>query len=345
LTPGRVPADSDSVAGDRYSIVATLGPATDSDELIRRLRAAGADAFRLNTSHLDLQAVEKWLARLTRLWPSPDAEVPIVLDLQGSKWRLGSFPPFRLREGAIVELVQAPESTVADELPVPHEDFFAAAPDSSSELRLDDARCLLQVEACEANRLRARVIRGGVIKQRKGVTFERSAFRHESLGNKDRTIIEAVIERALPPGSYPRRIALSYVRDATEMRTYRRLLGPSAYLIAKLERDTAVQEAGGIASFADELWLCRGDLGAELGLRRMAEVLHDFSLSVPDLPVPVLLAGQVFGHMTGSPDPTRAEICALYESLRQGYRGVVLSDETAIGCYPVESCQAAATFL
>lgn len=329
------------VSGDRYSIVATLGPATDSDELIRGLRAAGADAFRLNTSHLSLQDVEKRLERLYRLWPPRDGGLTVVLDLQGSKWRLGRFPSFRLREGMLVELLRAPASTAAGELPVPHEDFFAAAPNSSAELLLDDARCLLQVEACEADRIRARVVRGGVIEQRKGITFGRSAFRHESLGSRDR----AIIERALAPGPSQPRIALSYVRDATEMRTYRRLIGPSAYLIAKLERETAVEEAADIAAWADELWLCRGDLGAEMGLRRMAEVLHDFSLSLAGLTVPVLLAGQVFEHMTRSPDPTRAEICALYEALRQGYRGVVLSDETAVGSYPVESCRAAAMFL
>ncbi|MBN1834350.1 MAG: hypothetical protein JW820_00800 [Spirochaetales bacterium] len=316
-----------------YSIVVTLGPATDSDELVAGLLEAGADALRLNGSHLGPQALARWLTRL-------GGAAPVVLDLQGSKWRLGEFPPFALAAGDTVELVEGAVSEEAGRLPVPHPDFFAAAPQSSPELRLDDARCLLQVEDCAPDRLRARVVRGGTIRSRKGITFSRSAFRRESLAERDLELVR-VAERSGGPGV---RLAVSYVRDAAEMTTYRRLLGPSAYLIAKIERATAVGEAAGIAETADELWLCRGDLGAEMGARGMAEAVHRFSSALSDLPVPALLAGQVFEHMTRNPSPTRSEVCFLYEALLGGFRGVVLSDETAVGDFPLESCRAAAMF-
>lgn len=141
------------------------------------------------------------------------------------------------------------------------------------------------------------------------------------------------------------RYALSYVKDAAEMANYRRVLGESSHLIAKLERATALEDADGIAKMADELWLCRGDLGAEMGSRAMAEAVHAFSKKVASLPVPVLLAGQVLEHMTESLPPTRSELCYLYDALKAGFRGVVLSDETAIGRYPVEACRTAALFL
>jgi pyruvate kinase len=345
------------VKRQRYSIVATLGPASDSDELIGELRSAGASAFRLNTSHLTPEEVEQWLLRLSRLEPAGRAPAPVVLDLQGSKWRLGAFPGFVLQDGAVVELVQAAASEQTDVLPVPHEDFFAAAPHSSPELLLNDARCLLRVDSCEAARLRARVIRGGAIAPRKGITFRHSAFRRESLAERDRALIARIglgdrgaeasgsPQARNPAQPAPLRIAISYVRDAAEMQAYRRLFGPSIYLIAKLERETAVEEAEAIAEHADELWLCRGDLGAEMGLQRMAEAAYRFSRKVSRTPVPVLLAGQVLEHMTGCPEPTRAEVCALYSALREGYRGVVLSDETAVGSYPLASCRAAASFL
>ncbi len=99
-----------------------------------------------------------------------------------------------------------------------------------------------------------------------------------------------------------------------------------------------------IAAVADELWLCRGDLGAELGLRPMAEAVQRFSDSIGDLPIPALLAGQVLEHMVEHPAPTRSEVCDLYEALLKGYRGFVLSDEAAIGRYPIESCRIAALF-
>jgi pyruvate kinase len=115
-------------------------------------------------------------------------------------------------------------------------------------------------------------------------------------------------------------------------------------LIAKLERPDAVARASAIARSADELWLCRGDLGAEMGLRDMARAAHELSKDVPSLSVPVMLAGQVLEHMTDHESPTRSEVCSLYDALHAGYCGVVLSDETAIGRFPVESCRAAALF-
>ena len=99
-----------------------------------------------------------------------------------------------------------------------------------------------------------------------------------------------------------------------------------------------------IAAVANELWVCRGDLGAELGLREMAVAVQRFTQMLGDLSVPVLMAGQVLEHMTQQPTPTRSEVCYLYDTLLAGYRGVVLSDEAAIGRYPVASCRAAAMF-
>jgi pyruvate kinase len=157
------------------------------------------------------------------------------------------------------------------------------------------------------------------------------------LSDKDRAILDRT--RHLPFVRY----AISYIRDAVEMRKYRAHLG-GAYLIAKVERQPAVADALPIAMIADELWLCRGDLGAEIGLRSMAETVQRFSNTIGDLPIPVLLAGQVLEHMAEHPTPTRSEVSYLYEALRTGYRGFVLSDEAAIGRYPIESCRIAALF-
>jgi pyruvate kinase len=122
------------------------------------------------------------------------------------------------------------------------------------------------------------------------------------------------------------------------------LTGQPAYLIAKLEREPAVAQAAAIAAHADALWLCRGDLGAEMGLAPMAAAVRRFSAGAGDYAVPVIMAGQVLEHMTGEPTPTRSEVCYLYDTLQSGYSGFVLSDETATGRYPVESVQAAAMF-
>ena len=263
---------------------------------------------------------------------------PLVLDLQGSKWRLGEFTARVLAPGQHIELVYAPSSDRANTLPVPHADFFQAAPVSSDEIVLNDAKIRLVREAFGLESLRTRVLIGGEISARKGITFTASNYRQEELNDKDRAILDRT--RHLPFV----RFAISYIRDALEMRKYRAHFGDAAHLIAKVERQPAIDDARQIAAIADEIWLCRGDLGAELGLRSMAEAALRFSNSIGDLPVPVLLAGQVLEHMTEHPAPTRSEVCTLYEALLKGYRGFVLSDEAAIGRYPIESCRSAALF-
>ena len=321
-----------------YQIVATLGPRSDTEATWQAMLAAGATAFRLNTSHLDLPQLHVWIDRISAFLTARDPRPPLILDLQGSKWRLGQFPPCELTPGRRVALVCAGSADRPDMLPVPHPDFFRAASVSSGEIVLNDAKVRLVLESRDADSLSARVTVGGAISPRKGITYSASAYRQESLTEMDRTILTHT--QHFPSIRY----ALSYVKDAAEMANYRAQAGRSASLIAKLERQSAVDEAMQIAATADEAWLCRGDLGAELGPKAMAATVHQFSARVGELPVPVLLAGQILEHMAEHPTPTRSEVCTVYDALMNGYQGLVLSDETAIGRDPVESCRIAALF-
>lgn len=321
-----------------YEIIATLGPASSTPELWREMIAAGATAFRLNSSHLSTPEVVAWVERLRAFYDQIGKALPVVIDLQGSKWRLGQIEARELVAGQRVSLVQATASQQAGVLPVPHADFFAAAPQSSREIRLNDARVLLEVESVQADAIQARVIQGGPIAARKGITYSASEYRSEGLNEKDRAILRDTRQ-------YPFvRYAISYVKNAAEMAAYRKLIGATIYLVAKLERGLAVAEAAAIAAEADEVWLCRGDLGAELGLVEMARAAQLFSAGVRAIPIPVMLAGQVLEHMTRQPTPTRSEVCCLFDALTYGYQGVVLSDEAAVGDFAVESCRAAALF-
>lgn len=321
-----------------YEIIATLGPGSESEDIWREALQAGATAFRLNTSHLSLAQLQNWLERIDHFRTVSPLKFPVVLDLQGSKWRVGSFIPFELVQGQPVELILAQEARQPNMLPVPHHDFFTAASSSNGEIILNDAKVRLQIESADSERITARVVQGGMISANKGITFASSAFRTEALSEKDRSILEQTLSFSSI------RYAISYVRDAEEMARYRSLMGPSVYLIAKLERGPAMREALAIADQVDALWVCRGDLGAELGIANMAEEVSRFTALVPKLKVPAIMAGQVLEHMTGSPTPTRSEVCYLYDALQQGYRGFVLSDEVAVGKYPVESVRAAALF-
>jgi len=321
-----------------YDVIATLGPGSVGTVTWQAMLSAGATGLRLNTSHLTLAQVHAWLARLGAFLAAQDPRPPLVLDLQGSKWRLGDFPAFDLTAGLKVEIVLAAATDRPRVLPVPHPDFFQAAALSDGEIVLNDAKSRLALESAGSDTLITRVTRGGQIAPRKGITYASSGYRQEGLSEKDRAVF------AETRGLAGVRYAVSYVRDAAEMARYRRQCGASTYLIAKLERRPAVDEAAEIAACVDELWLCRGDLGAELGTRAMAEAVSRFSAGVAQLPVPALMAGQVLEHMTAHPTPTRSEVCYLHDTLTRGYRGFVLSDEAAIGRYPVESCRAAAMF-
>ena len=316
-----------------YDVVATLGPATATIEAARALVEAGATALRINTSHVQPSELPGWLARLRPLMGS----TVLYLDLQGSKWRVGDFEPWSLAEGARVELAFAAKGAHGGSIPVPHQDFFSAAALSDGRALLDDAGIELRLEETGGERAAATVLRPGILRPRKGITLPATPFRRESLTSAD---AEIVGETA---GLGTVRYAVSYVKDGLEAAGYRSLLR-NRPMVAKLERPSALAEAAAIAEISEGMWLCRGDLGAEMGLREMAEAVHRFARGLAALRVPVLMAGQLLEHMTEHPVPTRSEACHLYDVLAAGFRGVVLSDETAVGRHPVESVRVVATW-
>ena len=349
-----------------YQIVATLGPATDEQQMWGSLVAAGATAFRLNTAHFRLDILQNWLEAIAHfLAESPagndrfperaasvDADAfPVILDLQASKWRIGNVKSTALESGASVQLVLETEGDEQGDrsgsdpgiLPIPHPDLFTAAQiDAGGEIAVNDGKVMLRIESPGKRRITARVTRGGEISARKGISLVGSEYRVEHLHRNDMQVLE--MARRYPFVRY----ALSYVKDGVEMSSYRRLFqergAGASYLIAKVERASALEDAEQIAGNADELWICRGDLGAEVGAAAMAEKLYRFLPRIRRIPKPVFLAGQVLEHLTSHPTPTRSEISYLYEALQRGFAGVVLSDETAVGAYPLESCRVAALF-
>jgi pyruvate kinase len=321
-----------------YDIIATLGPSSASEVIWRKMLSAGVTGFRLNTSHMSLDQVQLWVEKLLDFREATGLRYPVVLDLQGSKWRLGQFTPHELKEGQEIRLVYATETKREQELPVPHLDFFSSVKSSAGNIYLNDAKVCLAVLLVEQGYLLTRVTRGGPISPGKGITCLDSDSRKEAMTGKDQALVDQT--RTIDPIRY----AISYVRDAAEMSRYRTIFGSTRYLIAKLERKPALEQVDQIAEVSNELWLCRGDLGAEIGDKAMAEAVHQFSKQVRNQPVPVILAGQVLEHMTTAAAPTRSEVCFLYGALEAGYQGFVLSDETSIGHHPLASCRAAGIF-
>jgi pyruvate kinase len=296
-------------------LIATLGPSASTEDAVRELIAAGADRLRLNASFLDAFGLRA-LARVA-FGAGVEAE-RIVVDLQGGKTRLGTIgEPREVRRGEQVEL------------PVDRQAFLRAL-EPEDELRVDDGRLSLQVLGVdvEAGRLRARVLTEGRIEGRKGLALaKRRLPPADDLLPRDVELLGVALALGVShvAVSYATALLLERVREAAAERGVREVT-----LHAKVEQPGAVDALAMLAAAADTLWLCRGDLGAEVGLERLPRLQRRVLDEAP-LDTPLYVAGQVLHHLTVSPRPTRAEACQVAELVWRGVGGFVLSDETARG--------------
>ncbi len=310
-----------------FDVVATLGPA--SFAMAGDLARAGATALRFNASHLSPAD----LARRAAVAREEAPDLPIVVDLQGAKMRVGELAERPVAVGARVRF--AVEAGDPADVPLPHPELFAAAAEGDT-LGGDDGRLRFVVRARGEGWLEAEALVAGVLRPRKGVNLVDHPIRLSGLTAADAARLEAV--RGLPG----LQVAWSFALDGREAQWVRAVV-PGAPVVAKIERLEALGELPGIAARVDALWVCRGDLGEQLGPTALARFVG--SLAPADLPRPVLMAGQVLEHLTEHAEPTRSEVCHLYDLWRRGYAGVVLSDETAIGRSPARAVERAASLV
>jgi pyruvate kinase len=250
--------------------------------------------------------------------------LPLVIDLQGAKIRLGRFDSREVGPGDDVVFALHPQRA---EIPLPHPEVFAAAQPGDT-LSSDDGRVRFRVRTASEGHLEAVVLTGGLLLPRKGFNLLEHPVRQLELTQADHDAIAAVAE------THQASFAVSFMQDGRET-AWVRSLAPGRQVIGKIERREAVENLSVIAAQVDALWICRGDLGAQLGLRSMAEWIN--SCDPGCFPVPVLMAGQVLQHLTTHPEPTRSEACHVVDLVKRGYAGFVLSDETAIGNDPVRA--------
>jgi pyruvate kinase len=326
-------------AGGRPHLVATLGPA--SFGRAAELVAAGADALRLNASHLRPAALAGQVSAARRAAPG----VPIVVDVQGAKVRLGWFAPRTLSPGERVALAPVAEIDAEIDagidadglavLPLPHPEVFAALAPGEA-LCADDARLRFTVVAAGPDRVVLECLAGGVLAPRKGLNRARHPVALRGLSDGDRAHLAVA---GLGPGDA---VACSFLADGSEAAWFR-AAAPGVPVVGKVERAAALDAIDAIGAAVDAVWICRGDLGAQVGLARMAAWVGRWSPR--SLPVPVWMAGQVLEHLTTHPEPTRSEVCHVHDLLARGYAGVVLSDETAVGRDPLGAVRQARALL
>lgn len=319
-----LPLDSPAWSG-APQLVATIGPA--SAELIDPLAAAGATAFRLNASHLDAPDLAVSLARIREACPN----APIVVDLQGAKMRIALVGPRAVVRGHVVRFRRSGDADVR----VPHPEFFAQARPGDT-ISVDDGRVRFEVLAAGPDWLDGRALNDGQLASRKGVNVEQHPVRLDGLTERD---LAACRETARFAGTA---LAFSFMTDGGEAE-WLRAVAPSCRVIGKVERSEATANLAAISRQVDAVWICRGDLGAQLGAVGLARFVA--GIEPRRSPVPILMAGQVLEHLTAHGGATRSEVCHLFDLHSRGFAGIVLSDETAIGRDPVHAVSTAAGLL
>jgi pyruvate kinase len=317
----------------RTKIVATLGPATATDETIAQLVDAGMDAARLNFSH-GKHDEHRALARLVREAGARNgSRLSLIADLQGPKLRVGELPEaVRLSRGQEVVVV-AEEAATDGDLPIsPAAIGEVLVP--GHDVLIDDGRVRLRVVGVEAGRARCEVIAGGLVSAHKGVNVPGVPVPIPALTRKDVDDLELALELEV---DY---VALSFVRSAADVRDLRQLIeqaGSLARIIAKIEKAEAVDALDAVLDETDAVMVARGDLGVEIGPATLPLLQKRIILTALERGKPVITATQMLESMIHQAEPTRAEASDVANAILDGSSALMLSGETAVGEYPVDS--------
>lgn len=313
-------------------IVATLGPASSSPEVVRKLFLAGVDVFRCNFSHGTADDHRARFAVIRELERETGRAIGILADLQGPKLRVGTFAdgPIMLVQGAQFRVDLDPTPGSVRRACLPHPEIFAALV-PGAELLLDDGKLRVVVETCGPDFAETRVIAGGKLSERKGVNVPGVVLPITSLTPKDLRDLDLALELGADW------VALSFVQRPEDIAEARAIIGNRALIMSKLEKPAAVERLDEIVAASDSVMVARGDLGVELPAERVPAIQKRILRSCRRLGKPVIVATQMLESMIDSPVPTRAEASDVATAIYDGADAVMLSAESASGKHPVEA--------
>jgi len=317
----------------RTKIVCTIGPATSSPAMLDRLVAAGMDAARLNFSH-GTHEEHGERARLVReAQERAGRPLALIADLQGPKVRIGDLDvPRILVMGDEVHIAGEGADAPGDLLVMPA--VLTEVLQPGHEVLIDDGLVRLRVEETDGERVRTTVVVGGAVGAHKGVNVPGVPIPVPSVTEKDLSDLEFALSIGI---DY---VALSFVRSAADCRGIRELLNAAdakALVIAKIEKAEAVEDLDAIVSASDAVMVARGDLGVEIGPAAVPLVQKRIILCALEHGKPAITATQMLESMITKPEPTRAEASDVANAILDGTSAVMLSGETAVGQYPIES--------
>ena len=316
----------------RLKIVATLGPGTSDTKSIQRLFDAGADVFRINmshTSHSDFTEIHDAIREVENNNARP---IGILVDLQGPKLRIAEMSngSATIKEGARFVLDKNKAPGTEKRVHLPHIKIFKSVK-KGHKILLDDGRLVLKITRVTKDEIITKVLVGGVLCSRKGVSLPDTLLPIGALTDKDRADLEFTARTDIDW------IALSFVQRARDIADAKKLLKGRAAVMAKIEKPSAIDELDDVIEQADGLMVARGDLGVELPVEQVPGLQKKITRKSRLAGKPVVIATQMLESMILSPIPTRAEVSDVATAVFDGADAVMLSAESAVGKYPAEA--------
>ncbi|WP_134496082.1 pyruvate kinase [Microvirga pakistanensis] len=316
----------------RTKILATLGPASESQAMIEKLFKAGADVFRLNMSHLPRERLKERVAMIRAVEAKFKRPIAILADLQGPKLRVGAFQDdsAMLEPGQTFTLDADTALGGRDRVHLPHPEILSSLEPGHTVL-IDDGKLRLRVKSVKQGSAATTVEVAGKISNRKGVSLPDTTIPVAAMTDKDRSDLEAALDAGVDW------IALSFVQRPEDVAEVKKVARGRALVMSKLEKPQAITRLDEIIEISDAVMVARGDLGVEMPLEKVPGIQKRIVRTARRYGKPVVVATQMLESMITSPVPTRAEVSDVATAVYDGADAVMLSAESASGQYPVDA--------
>ncbi len=319
---------------NKTKIIATIGPATAKKEIIAQMVNEGLDVCRLNFSHLDHKTAKKYVEIIKEVRKEKEAPLAILADLQGPKLRID-----KIEKDLVVK--KGDEVCFTTEKPQHHKELYISYTNFPTDVRkddfilIDDGKIKLKVLSSDnLNKVKAEVVQGGVIKQKKGVNLPNTTITLPSLTDKDLEDLYLAIDLGVEW------IAQSFVRSPYDIEELKRRISSRSgecKVMAKIEKPEAIENIDKIIEISDAVMVARGDLGVEISMQNVPLIQKDIIYKCRKAAKPIVVATQMMDSMIENITPTRAEANDVANSVLDGADAMMLSAETSIGNYPVEA--------
>lgn len=316
----------------RVKILATLGPASNTPEMIEKLWLAGADVFRINMSHASHEVLAQTVDYIRQVEEKVARPIGILVDLQGPKLRVGIFADdaVMLKDGQTFILDSDETPGDATRVQLPHPEIIEVVK-PGDRLLLDDGKLQLEAIKAENGAIQTKVIYGGKLSNKKGVSFPDTLLPFGAMTTKDHADLIKALEVEADW------IALSFVQRPEDIVDVRKIVQGRAGVLAKIEKPQAVERLEEIIKLCDAFMIARGDLGVEMPIEQVPGLQKRMIRIARRYGKPVVVATQMLESMITSPMPTRAEVSDVSIAVFEGADAIMLSAESAAGDYPVEA--------